>query len=146
MAGTAVAGCGGDGARPADAYCDKVSANLPAIETPALATPADVQATLTLYRDIADAAPVAVEPEWRTFVSMIETAATVIPSDAASTARMNDAALSGEPAYTRIQQYTATTCGTSLGGTPPPATNPVTATTIADPDATAPDSSSDTSG
>ena len=60
-------------------------------------------------------------------------------------ARMNDAALSGEPAYTQIKRYTATTCGRNLGGGPPPATNPVTATTIADPDATAPDSSGDTS-
>lgn len=144
--GSLAVACGGDEARPADAYCDKVSANVPAIETPAMATPADVQATLTLYRDIADAAPVAVEPEWRTLVSMFETAATVIPSDAASMARMNDAALSGEPAYTKIKQYTATTCGTNLGGGPPPATNPVTATTIADPEATAPGSSGDTSG
>lgn len=145
-AGSVVAGCGGDDGRPADTYCSTVSANVPAIETPAMATPADVQATLTLYRDIADAAPVAVEPEWRTLVSMFETAATVIPSDAASMARMNDAALSGEPAYTKIKQYTATTCGTNLGGGPPPATNPVTATTIADPEATAPGSSGDTSG
>ena len=49
------------------------------------------------------------------------------------------AALSGQPAYDRIRQYTSQTCGTTIGGAPPPATNPVTVTTIADPDVTGPD-------
>lgn len=129
---------GGDDAKPADAYCGQVAEHVAAIETPAMATPDDVQATLALYRNLADAAPAAVEPEWRTVVAALETAATVVPSDAASMARMSDAALSGQPAYTRIQQYTSSTCGTDIGGPPPVATNPVTATTIPDPDATGP--------
>lgn len=138
VASVGATACGSDAAKPAEQYCGEVAAKVAALETPAMATRADVDATLSMYRDIADLAPAAVEPEWRTVIAALETAATVVPTDAESVARMNDAALSGQPAYTRIQQYTSQTCGTDIGGPPPPATNPVTVTTIPDPDATEP--------
>lgn len=113
-------------------YCTEVKANITAINTPSIATAADVQATLELYRNIGDRAPADVGPEWQIMIDSLETAATLVPDDAEDLATVNDAALSSQAAATRIQQYTQKTCGADIG-TPPPPTNPVTATTIPPP-------------
>lgn len=131
---TAVLGAGGvaacgEPARSAERYCGEVQTRLAVIATPNIATPDDVTATLDAYRAVAEQAPAAIEPEWQVMIASLETAATVVPADPASMARVTDAALSSQPAATRIQQYTQETCGTAIG-TPPPPTNPVTATTL----------------
>lgn len=133
----AIAACG-EAPRSAERYCGEVQTNLVAIATPNIATPDDITATLDAYRAVAAQAPAAIEPEWQVMISSLETAATVVPNDPASMARVTDAALSSQPAATRIQQYTQQTCGTAIG-TPPPPTNPVTATTLP-PDDTTPGS------
>ncbi|MFZ4811279.1 MAG: hypothetical protein ACOYL9_08055 [Ilumatobacteraceae bacterium] len=122
-----LAGCS-EPSRTTSRYCAEVGRQLGLIATPAIATPDDVLRTMDAYRAVAAEAPAAVEPEWATMIASLETASTVIPSDPASLAKAKDAALSSQPAATRIQQYTQQTCGTAIG-TPPPATNPVTATT-----------------
>jgi hypothetical protein len=129
-----VAGAGGATAcgappRSAERYCGEVQTRLVAIATPNIATPDDITATLDAYRAVAAQAPAAIEPEWQVMIASLETAATVVPADPASMARVTDAALSSQPAATRIQQYTQQTCGTAIGAPPPP-TNPVTATTV----------------
>lgn len=134
---TAITACG-EAPRSAERYCGEVQTNLVAIATPNIATSDDITATLDAYRAVAEQAPAAIEPEWQVMISSLETAATVVPNDPASMARVTDAALSSQPAATRIQQYTQQTCGTAIG-TPPPPTNPVTATTLP-PDDTTPGS------
>lgn len=128
LGASGVAACGVP-PRSAERYCGEVQTRLVVIATPNIATPDDITATLDAYRAVAAQAPAAIEPEWQVMIASLETAATVVPADPASMARVTDAALSSQPAATRIQQYTQETCGTAIG-TPPPPTNPVTATTV----------------
>jgi hypothetical protein len=129
----ALASCSSDEPdRSLGGYCEQIAANIGAINAPQIASPDDIVTTLELYRTIGERAPAAVEPEWQTMIDSLETAATVIAGDAASVAVANEVALSSQSAATRIQQYTKQSCGTDIG-TPPPPTNPVTATTVSPP-------------
>lgn len=121
------AGCAEEG-RTVGAYCTAVSERLALVVSPPLTSNADIEAVLDAYRAITATAPAAIEPEWSTLVSSLETASTVVPDDPVSVAAVTDAALASTPAATRIQQYTRDTCSIDIG-TPPPPTNPVTATT-----------------
>ena len=114
-------------------YCGEVQRHLDTINAPAIDSTDDIEATLEVYRAVADAAPAAIGPEWEVLIGGLETAATVVPADPASMAQVNDAALAGQPAATRIQQYTLDACGTAIG-TPTPTTNPVTMTAPAETD------------
>jgi hypothetical protein len=116
-------------------YCTEIQTNIDAINTPKISTASDIVTTLELYRAIGDRAPAAVAPEWQVMIDSLETAATVVPGDLESVATANEVALSSQAAATRIQQYTQKSCGTDIG-TPPPPTNPVTATTIGPPPTT----------
>lgn len=116
-------------------YCGQVQTNIDAINAPKIATAADIEATLEMYRAIGERAPAAVEPEWQVLIGSLETAATVVPGDPESVSTANEAALSSQPAATRVQQYTQKNCGTDIG-TPTPPTNPVTATTVSPPTTT----------
>ena len=126
------AGCASDDPSKEAAYCSTIQANLVALETPQIETVADIDATLELYRSITAGAPLAVQPEWEVVVENLETAATVDPDDQASRQRAADTARRSQSAATRIQQYTHESCGLDIG-TPPPTTNPVTATTLVAP-------------
>jgi ABC-type spermidine/putrescine transport system permease subunit II len=122
------AGCSDESERSIDAYCELIRTDEAMLESPAIATAADIAATLDLYAAIAATAPAAVEPEWQTVIESLTVAASVVPGDATSLEVVHAAALAGQPAYTRIQQYTQRSCGIDIG-TPPPVTNPVIATT-----------------
>lgn len=115
--------------RTVDGYCATVQDNLTLVVSPALSTSDDVEITLEAYRAITAVAPAGIEPEWSTLTTSLETASTVVPSDPQSVAVATDAALASTPAATRIQQYTRDICAIDIG-TPPPPTNPVTATTV----------------
>ena len=124
------AGCSEDEPdRSVAGYCEQITVNLAAINSPQIATADDIATTLELYRGIGDRAPAAVAPEWQTMIDSLETAATVVLGDADSVAVANEVALSSQAAATRIQQYTQQVCGADIG-TPTPPTNPVTATTV----------------
>ncbi|MFN8022811.1 MAG: hypothetical protein U0Q03_14895 [Acidimicrobiales bacterium] len=122
--------CSDDAAPTVAGYCERVTADLEALGAPSIVTGADVQPVIDRYTAIADAAPAAIEPEWRTAIAALQAADAVVPGDQASIDEATRAALAGQPAYTRIQQYTQAECGLALG-TPPTPTNPVTATTVA---------------
>lgn len=130
-----VVACSDSPDRSVAGYCTEVQANITAINAPAIATEADVQATLDLYRTIGDRAPADVAPEWQIMIDSLETAATLVTDDPASLATVNEVALSSQAAGTRIQQYTQKNCGADIG-TPPAPTNPVIATTIPPPPTT----------
>lgn len=133
-----VAACSDEPERTVASYCQEVSVNLPALVGPVIGTDDDVEAVLATYRSIAAVAPATVAPEWETVVSTLETVSTVVPSDPASLEAANMAALTGQPSYTRIQQYTQVECSIAIG-TPPTPTNPVTATTLPPPTSAASD-------
>jgi hypothetical protein len=105
--------------------------------TAGLMTPDDIAATIGAYRDIVGHAPAAIEPEWQQLVDALEAASAIDPADPVSVASVTDTALRTAPAAVRIQQFTQQTCTLDIG-TPPPPTNPVTAT--------APDTAPGTSG
>ncbi len=123
------AGCSGSPGRTIGAYCDEVNANLAALTNPTIASGPDIESTIDRYRSIAEVAPAGVEPEWQRVITALETAATVIAGDQASSEIANQAALAGAPAYATLQRYTQDSCNISIG-TPPTPTNPVTATTV----------------
>jgi hypothetical protein len=120
-------GCSEQG-RTVGTYCAAVSERLDLVVAPPLAWSGDVDPVLDAYREITATAPAAIEPEWSILVGSLETASTVVPDDPVSVATATDAALASTPAATRIQQYTKANCAIDIG-TPPPPTNPVTATT-----------------
>ncbi|MCB0999207.1 MAG: hypothetical protein KDB40_07920 [Acidimicrobiales bacterium] len=124
--------CGDEPEPTVAAYCAEVGANLDSLVSPAISTSADVDPLIDRYRSIAAVAPATVEPEWQTVITALEAAAAVVAGDPATMEEASRAALAGQPAYTRIQQYTQTQCGIAIG-TPPPPTNPVTATTVVPP-------------
>lgn len=109
------------------AYCEAVRDRIALVATPAIATPDDVNATIAAYRDIVNRAPAAIEPEWQKLLDTLEAASSVDPADPASVAEVSDAALATAPSAVRIQQFTQQICALDIG-TPPPPTNPVTAT------------------
>lgn len=152
LAGSLVAATGlnacGSTDRTVSAYCTQVNAALPQVAAPAIATPADITATIRLYRAIADHAPAAVEPEWATLIKSLETASGVDPSDPASIADATDAALATAPAAARIRRYTQDNCQIDIGTPPtappmPESTTPVAPETSvpASPGPSVPDSS-----
>ncbi len=127
---TCLAACGDETEPTVAAYCDAVRANAEMLNGPNIATGADVQPLIDRYTGIADVAPAQIEPEWRTLIGALEAAAAVVAGDQASIDEATRAALAGQPSYRDIQQYTQVQCEIALG-TPPPPTNPVTATTVA---------------
>ncbi len=120
-------GCSEQG-RSVETYCEAVATRLELVVAPPLAWDGDIAAVLEAYRAITATAPAAIEPEWAALVGSLETVSTVVPDDPVSVAAATDTALASTPAATRIQQYTRANCTIDIG-TPPPPTNPVTATT-----------------
>ena len=119
----ALAGCGGDDVERTEAnYCSRVSAHASDLNSPALATDADVDRVVGSWRSVAAAAPLAIEPEWATMVVNVETAATVDPNDPASMQRVADTARASEQAANRVIVYTQQTCGVLIGNVAPTAT------------------------
>ncbi len=137
----AAAACGSDPTR-AETYCGEVRANLATLVSPAIQTEVDIDATLELYRMLAEQAPIAVQAEWERLVVSLETASTVNPADPASVQLAADTARITESAAVRIQQYTNQICGVAIGDVPP-VTDIVTATTLPPLDTSTDDSAAD---
>jgi hypothetical protein len=137
-AGAAVlSGCGsdddgGDSAR----FCAEVTANVAAIVTPPIATEDDVDATLDLYRKLADLAPIAIEEEWRDLVVNVETASTVVPDDPESVQRTVAVAYATEKSAVAVRNWILTDCGVDLGPVATIAPQVPAATTTLPPDVT----------
>jgi len=140
------AACREDTGNTGERYCGAIKTNLERLNEPSIDSPAEIQATLEMFRAIVDAAPAAIEPEWQQLLTNIETASTVDPDDAESLQRVSDVARSSKPAATRVQQYTDQLCALKIED-PPPVTNPVTVTTtIPGPNTSAPPTSTQGGG
>ncbi|MEI7547247.1 MAG: hypothetical protein WCK21_04215 [Actinomycetota bacterium] len=118
---SAVSACSGDATQRTEAhYCTEVGNHLTDLNSPTIATPADIDRLLNSWRAVSKAAPIAIEPEWNIVVAAIETAATVVPADPASVQKVADTARAGEQAANRVISYTMQRCGARIG-TPPAA-------------------------
>jgi hypothetical protein len=133
----ALAACGDDPTERSESnYCTEVGNHLSDLNSPALAVPADIDRVIASWRTVARSAPLAIEAEWNTMVSNLETAATVDPNDPVSMQRVADSARSSEPAANLILTYTQQKCGADIT-TATPATTTVTTAAAAEPQATA---------
>ena len=130
ISAVALTACADDQDRSEGRYCTEVGNHLAALNTPPLTNSAEVDDMLEAWRAVADAAPLAVQPEWDRLMAAMETASTVDPSDAEAMQRVADTARSNEPSANRIIDYTFTLCGVRIGdGAPitttvPPSTLP----------------------
>jgi hypothetical protein len=109
-------------------YCAAISDNLDQLKSPAIVDVAGIEATSKLYRSITSIAPLAVQKEWQTMTSNVETAATVDPNDPASLQLVADSARSSQNAATTISDYTTKLCGVTIGA-PATTVTPVVDTT-----------------
>lgn len=123
------AACGGDdaSARSEGRYCTEVGDHLAALNSPVLATEADIDAMLEEWRTVADAAPIAIQREWDTMIDAVETAATVDPNDPEAVQAVADMARSNEQAANRVIDYTFTKCNATIGNVTPVSAPPTTA-------------------
>jgi hypothetical protein len=132
----ALTGCG-DGPATTAGYCQMVTANLSTLQSPIIATDADVADTIELYEQIARSAPLAVAPEWETLTESLRTASTVDPNDPESLQLAADRARRAAPAAERVVTLTEEMCAVGLGDGVPPATQlPAVVTTTVPGEAT----------
>jgi len=125
----AVTACSSDAAPTAGQYCATVASSLQQLNAPAIVDAAGIEATTNLYRTITSIAPLAVQKEWETMTSNVQTAATVDPNDPASVQRVADMARSSQQAASTISDYTTKICGVTI--VTPTTTIPVTVSTAA---------------
>ena len=125
----AVTACSSDAPPTAGQYCATVTSNLQQLNAPAIVDAAGIEATTQLYRTITSLAPLAVQKEWETMTSNVETAATVDPKDPASLQRVADGARSSQQAASTISDYTTKVCGVTI--VTPTTTIPVIVSTTA---------------
>ncbi len=125
----AVTACSSDAPPTAGQYCATVASNLQQLNAPAIVDAAGIEATTQLYRTITSIAPLAVQREWETMTSNVETAATVDPKDPASLQRVADGARSSQQAASTISDYTTKVCGVTI--VTPTTTIPVIISTTA---------------
>jgi hypothetical protein len=126
----AVTACSSDPPASAGDYCALVTTNLEQLNAPAIVDAAGIQAASDLYRSISSVAPLAVQKEWETMTTNVETAATVDPNDPASVQRVADMARSSQHAASSISDYTSKLCGVTIGS-PTTTLAPVVETTAA---------------
>jgi hypothetical protein len=122
--------CADDQERTEGRYCTEVGNHLTALNSPTLTNAAEVDVMLDAWRTVADAAPLAVQPEWDRLMAAMETASTVDPSDAEAMQRIADTARSNEPSANKVIDYTFTLCGVRIGEGAPITTTTLPPTTL----------------
>lgn len=114
--GSSLLGCSDDeSGGSAERFCGEIAANQDQITSPQLATAADIEPLLVLYREIGEFAPLAIEPEWDQLILNYETASTVVPGDDASMQAAVAMALQSEQAGARVQRWLAENCALDIG-------------------------------
>ena len=108
------------------------------LEKPDLTTQADIDAMLDTWRAVAATAPLAIEREWSSLVTSMETASTVDPNDPESVKLALDTAREAEGEANAIIDYTYRTCNAVIGDVtpatiPPASSTPTTGDTGATP-------------
>ena len=133
----AVGACSDEQAGDTEEFCARVRADRESIVAPELTDQADIDAHLTIYRQLADVAPLAIDEHWGALLVAYETMSTVDPNDAESEQRALARIYATEPSAIAVRDYVLATCEVDLGplatvtGAPPaaptvPATVPST--------------------
>ena len=104
-------GPGGD----AERFCGEVEVNQARLTSPELASSADIEPLLELYRTIGEFAPLSIEAEWDQLTLNYETASTVVPGDDASLQKAVAMALQSEQAAARVKQWLVDNCALDIG-------------------------------
>ena len=109
-------GCGsGERSGDAERFCGEVKAHTRAIVRPRLRNVADVDALLTLYRDLGELAPLAIEADWDALTLNYETASTVVPGDPESMQRVAARAYATEQSAVAVHDWLMANCAVDLG-------------------------------
>lgn len=126
----AVNACDNDADQRSEAnYCTQVGNHLTELNSPTIADDGDIDSVLEAWRAVSQSAPLAVQAEWDTMVTNLETAITVDPSDPASMQLVADTARKSEPAANRVISYTQQRCGALIGNVAPTPPTLLTSTT-----------------
>ena len=111
-----LAGCGnGDDAGSAERFCGEIQVNAELLTQPNLQFEDDIEPFLDLYREIAELAPLSIEPEWDQLISAYETASTVVPGDQESEQTALAAIYSTERSAAAIDRWLEKTCAVDIG-------------------------------
>lgn len=110
-----LAACGDDDAGNAGRFCGEIDVNKAALTNPALEFSDDIEPLLTLYRDIGELAPLAIEQEWDQLVAAYETASTVVPGDEESEQEALAAIFSSEKAAAAVDAWLQENCAVDIG-------------------------------
>ena len=110
--------CSDGDPRSESAYCGQVASHSSDLNSPVIETSLDIGRVLTAWRAVSDAAPIAIESEWKTMVDSMETAVTVDVEDPESMQKVADTARASEPAAKRVVSYTLERCGITIGIAP----------------------------
>jgi hypothetical protein len=136
-AAAALAGCGsGERSGSAERFCGEVKAHTRAIVRPRMRSATDVEALLTLYRDLGNIAPLGIEADWDALTLNYETASTVVPGDPESMQRVAARAYATEQSAVAVHDWLIANCAVDIGpvativpsaaranrGAPPPTT------------------------
>ncbi len=126
----AVSACGNNADQRSEAnYCSQVGNHLTDLNSPVITQDGDIDRVVGAWRTVSESAPIAVQAEWETMVSNLETAITVDPNDAVSMQLVADTARKSEPAANRVISYTQQRCGALIGGVAPTPPTLLTSTT-----------------
>ena len=128
-AATVLGAACGDKTGDPEAFCAELRTNAQAIMNPQLATDADIEAHVAIYRDLAEDAPLAVEEDWGTILEALETASDVDPGDAEATELARRAIYSAQESAGTVRTWVTTNCGFDLATIGPIGTVAVPTTT-----------------
>lgn len=115
IAATLVGCVGSDAGGDAERFCGEIQLNAERLTQPNLQFEDDIEPFLDLYREIAELAPLSIEPEWDQLVSAYETASTVVPGDPESQQAALAAIFSTEKSAAAIDQWLEKTCAVDIG-------------------------------
>lgn len=99
----------------AERFCTEIEANRVTLADPDLTSSDDIAPLLTLYRDIGEFAPLAIETEWDQVTLNYETASTVVPGDDDSVQIAVAMALRSEKSAIAVSEWLDANCGVDLG-------------------------------
>ena len=108
-------GCARDEAPSAERFCGEVAANTDALTNPQLASAADIEPLLDLYREVGDLAPLGVKSDWDQIVSAYETASTVVIGDQESEQEALTAIYSSEQSAAAVETWLSANCAVDIG-------------------------------
>ena len=94
-------------------FCDRLGKEQALLAAPPT-DPADLDAFVERYQDLADIAPLAIEQQWQTITELVEAVATEDLTDPATADRLRDRAVAATRPIDEVRAYARTTCGVEL--------------------------------